>query len=102
MKRLSSFRTIPVAALACAGFVFTMIPAAQAENKVEYYMSSPGSIHAGPFASMEQCQASASGISGHCYADPSATATASSNTSTRSNPSNAYAYAPKGHAHHQK
>jgi Protein of unknown function (DUF3551) len=102
MKRLSSFRTIPLAALACAGFVLTMIPAAQAESKMEYYMSSPGSIHAGPFASMEQCQASASGISGHCYADPSATATASSKTSAPSNPSNAYAYAPKGHAHHRK
>jgi hypothetical protein len=102
MKRLSSFRTVPLAALAGAAFVLTMIPAAQAESKMEYYMSSPGSIHAGPFASMEQCQASASGISGHCYADPSATATASSNKSAPSNPSNAYAYAPKGHAHHRK
>ena len=99
MKRLSSFRTIPLAALACAAFVLTMIPAAQAESKVEYYMTSPQSIHAGPFTSMEQCQATASGISGHCFADPSASATASSNTTA---PSNAYAYAPRGHAHHRK
>ena len=99
MKRLSSFRTISLAALCSAAFVLTMMPAAQAENKVQYYMSSPGSIKAGPFATMEQCQASASGISGNCFADPSATATASSNTSS---PSNAYAYAPQGHAHHRK
>ena len=102
MKRLSSFRTIPLAVLCSAAFVLTMMPAAQAANKAQYYMTSPGSIHAGPFATMEQCQASASGISGHCYADPSATETASSNTSSPSNPSNAYAYAPKGHAHHRK
>jgi len=102
MKRLSSFRTISLAVLCSAAFVLTMMPAAQAENKAQYYMTSPGSIHAGPFATMEQCQASASGISGHCYADPSATETASSNTSSPSNPSNAYAYAPKGHAHHRK
>jgi hypothetical protein len=62
--------------------------AAQAESKSEYYMSSPGSIRGGPYATMEQCQASATGLKGSCYEGPKA-----------ANPSNAFARAPEGAQH---
>jgi hypothetical protein len=91
MKQLSNLRIIPLAALCCAAFVLTLTPAAQAASKAEYYMTSPSSITAGPFATLEQCQATASGINGSCFQDSSATA-----------PSNAYAYAPAGQRHHRK
>jgi hypothetical protein len=60
-------------------------PVAQAASKSEYYMSSPGSIRGGPYATMEQCQASATGLKGSCYEGPKAT-----------NPANAFARAPEG------
>jgi len=87
MNKPTSLMTMSLAAICCASLTVTTA-AAQAASKGEYYMSSPGSIKAGPFATLEQCQATASGINGSCYQDPWAT-----------NPANALAQAP-GKARH--
>ena len=97
MTKLSGRSITALAALCCAAFTLTMMPAAQAQDKGEYYMSSPGSIRGGPFATLEQCQATASGIKGSCYQNPYAAAPSNGNA-------NAYAYAPaaRGHRHLRK
>ena len=99
MNNVLGRSTAAIAALCCAAFTLAMMPAAQAQDKgVEYYMSSPGSIRGGPFTSLAQCQATASGINGSCYQTPSAAATPAKTNA------NAYAYAPahRGHRHLQK
>lgn len=98
MNKLSGHSSAAIAALCCAAFTLTMIPAAQAQDKGEYYMSSPGSIRGGPFATLEQCKATASGINGSCYQTPSTAATPAKTNA------NAYAYAPapRGHRHLRK
>ena len=90
MKQLS--KTV---AASTTAVIFTLaiaaMPAAQAGSNIEYYVGAPVGIMAWGFKTLEQCQASASGIGGTCSIDSSVTT-----------PAGAYAYAPRGVRHLRK
>jgi hypothetical protein len=83
VNKLSSLMMMSLVAVSFASVVSAASAAQPASKGGEYYMSSPGSIKAGPFATLEQCQASASGVNGTCAQNPWA-----------ANPANANAQAP--------
>jgi Protein of unknown function (DUF3551) len=95
MKTILGMMTAPAAALTVMAFVGLAAPAAQAG---EFCMTDSSAMRGCGYATMEQCQASASGKNGSCARDPFFdTASATSKASPR----NALAYSPKPtHGHH--
>lgn len=85
MKQLLT--TVAASTAVIFTLAITAMPAAQAG----YSLSTAVGINAGGFTTLEQCQASASGIDGTCAGDSSVTAAA-----------NAYAYSPRSVRHLRK
>jgi hypothetical protein len=81
MKRISKLITGTAATLCTFAFVAMATPAAQAG---EYCMTNTSGMRGCGYSSLEQCQASASGITGSCARDP-----------FYSDPNNALAYQPR-------
>jgi hypothetical protein len=94
MKSILGMITAPAAALTVMAFVGMAAPAAQAG---EFCMTDSSGMRGCGYATMEQCQATASGKNGSCNRDPYFdTASAVTKTSSR----NALAYSPKpAHRH---
>ena len=95
MKTILGMMTAPAAAFAVMAFVGLAAPAAQAG---EFCMTDSSGMRGCGYATLEQCQASASGKNGSCARDPFLE---TASTTTRPATRNALAYSPKpAHRHH--
>jgi hypothetical protein len=93
MKTILGMMTAPAAAFTVMAFVGLAAPAAQAG---EFCMTDSSGMRGCGYATLDQCQASASGKNGSCGRDPffdTASATGQA-------PRNALAYSPKPTHHH--
>jgi Protein of unknown function (DUF3551) len=95
MKTILGMMTAPAAALTVMAFVGLAAPAAQAG---EFCMTDSSGMRGCGYASMEQCQASASGKNGSCNRDPYFE---TASTAAKTSPRNALAYSPRPAHRHQ-